>query len=590
MALRARTLLVLVTTLLALGTGVRAETVADAIRQTLRTNPDIQIEVQRRLAVDQAERQAIGGYMPRIDVSLGAGREARTNTTTTSGQTIGQKRYDRTATLTQMLFDGFATSSEVERNRSRAESAAHRVAATSEQISLKAVEVYLEVLRLQEALKLSQDNLAVHMRTYDQIKLRASSGVGRKSDQDQIEARLALARANLTAAEANLDVANINYKLVIGAKPGQLERPNPPDRSLLPRDADEAVATALTNNRLLLSAKADVDAADAQHQTARAALSPRLDLELGVQHNDTVSPTDAPRDDNRYAMLRLRLTPFRGGADFARIDETRHQSFEAREVANRAERQLEQSVRLSWSAYKAAVDRLPNLEKHAEASLLTREAYGKQFSLGQRTLLDLLDTENEFFTASINHVNGMYVELYSRYRVLADLNMLLDSMGVPHRDESTHDTARWRATGRAARAADAAGGKPTADGRADDDTALSANAMAQPRRIETPAPEPLDPALPKLPPTRPVSGADAVADKYVDVGNMLPATAAQRLRDRLQKLGFAALAEFPDPDTPDRARVAVGPYVTVEAANAIVEALADLGLRARLRGAAPKTP
>jgi len=589
MALRARTRPVLAMAMLAFVSPAPAETVADAVRQTLRTNPDIQIEVQRRLAIDQAERQAIGGYMPRIDVSLGAGREARTNTTTTSGQTVGQKRYDRTATLTQMLFDGFATSSEVERNRSRAESAAHRIAATSEQISLKAIEVYLEVLRLQEVLKLSQDNLAVHMRTYDQIKLRASSGVGRKSDQDQIEARLALARANLTASEANLDVASINYKLIIGSMPGPLERPNPPDRSLLPRDADEAVAIAAANNRLLLSAKADIDAAGAQHQAARAALSPRLDLELGVQHNDTVSPTDAPRDDNRYAMLRLHMTPFRGGADFARIDETRHQVFEAREVANRAERQLEQSVRLSWSAYRAAVDRLPNLEKHAEASLLTREAYGKQFSLGQRTLLDLLDAENEFFTASINHVNGMYVELYSRYRVLADMNMLLDSMGVPHRDESMHETARWRASGRTTRTADAAG-KPAATRPAEDDNSLSANALAKPQRIETPPPEPLDPALPRMPERKPISGVDAVADKYVDVGYMLPAGSVQRLRDRLQKLGYAALAEFPDPSAPERGRVTVGPYATIEAANAIIDSLGDLGLRARLRGAAAERP
>ena len=576
--------------LLALATGSgHAETLTEAVRQTLRTNPEIQIEAQRRLAAGSVERQAAGGYLPRIDVSMGAGREARTSLTT-NNLTVGQKRYDRTTTLTQMLFDGFATSSEVERNRARAESASHRVAATSEQTSLKAIEVFLEVLRLQEALRLTQENLAVHLRTYDQIKLRASSGVGRKSDQDQIEARLALARANLTAAEANLDVAAINYKLVIGTMPGQLDRPNAPDAALLPRDANAAVEVAVANNRLLLSAKADVDAADAQHRAARAANSPRLDLELGRQNNDTTPETGVARDDNRYAMLRLRFTAFKGGSDMARIDETRHQIFEAQEILNRAERQLEQSVRLTWSAYRAAQDRLPNLQRHAEASLLTREAYAKQFGLGQRTLLDLLDTENEYFTASVNHINGIYVELYSRFRVLADLHLLLDALGLPQRDESSHENPRWRPSGRTrGEVVGETGAARQAEPAGDDRLMLTASGFAKPVPIDTPPPEPIDARLPPLPAAAPVSGTAAIASLYVDVGRLLPAASAHRLRNRLHKLGFSAMADFSDLKTPDQLRVSVGPFATAEAATAAIEKLDELGLRAQLR-AAPKAP
>lgn len=572
----------------------RAETLTDAVRQTLRTNPDIQIEAQRRLAADSVEQQAAGGFLPRIDVSMGAGREGRLNTSTTGGQTVGQKRYDRTTTLTQMLFDGFATSSEVERNRARAESAAHRVGATSEQISLKAIEAYIEVLRLQEALRLTQENLAIHLRTYDQIKLRASSGVGRKSDQDQIEARLALARANLTAAEANLDVAAINYKLVVGSMPGQLDRPAAPEPALLPKDANDAVSVAIANNRLLLSAKADVDAANAQHRTAKAALAPRLDLELGLQNNDTVTASDAPRDDNRYAMLRLRFTAFKGGADFARIDETRHQIFEAQEVLNRAERQLEQTVRLTWSAYKAAQERLPNLQKHADASLLTREAYTKQFALGQRTLLDLLDTENEYFTASVNHINGIYVELYSRFRVLADLHLLLDALGIAPREESRHESARWQPNGRTrpAPAADAVLRVPELPAQrpadAGDRYALTASAQAKPVPIDTPPPEPIDPRLPAMPATKPVAPAP-VTEFYIDVGGLLPAASAHKLRNRLQKLGFEALADFSDLKNPDKLRISVGPFATDQGAKAVIETLEDLGLPARLREPASRT-
>lgn len=417
---------------------VLAETLEEAVKQTLETNPDVLIDASRRQSVEQVLEQAKGGYLPRVDVAFGRGHQYGDNLTDqqTYGGPIGQRRYDRSLTLTQMLYDGFSTANEVERNRARVDSAAHRLAATSEQIALRAIEAYLEVLRNQEIIALTQDNLQVHQRTYDQIKLRASSGVGRKADQDQIEARLALAKSNLTAAEANLKVAEINYRLVVGTTPGTLAQPKIPDTKLIPATPEEALPVAIANSRLLKSAKADIEAAQAQHHGSRAAMQPRLDLELSAAKNALVSPVDVQPDTSRSAMLRLRYNLFKGYADVAHIAETGFSVREAEEVERRAERQLEQSLRLSWNAYASATERLPFLTKHAESSQLTREAYAKQFSLGQRTLLDLLDTENEAFTAASNLLNGRYVEIFSRFRVLADLSMLLDTIGVSHRDES----------------------------------------------------------------------------------------------------------------------------------------------------------
>jgi adhesin transport system outer membrane protein len=415
-----------------------AESLREAIEKTLRTSPDVQIEAARRLAAEAALDQARGGYLPRVDLMLGKGKQQANNPTTRASYgdvAVDQNRYDRTLTLSQMLFDGFGTSSEVERNRARTESASHKLAFASDQAALKAIEAYLEVLRQEEVIRLTKENLDVHLRTQDQISLRASSGVGRKSDLDQINARVALSRANLTAAEANLVIAKVNYKLVVGDMPGELSLPKPPDIGLLPKSADEAVLVALGSNRVLQSAKADWESAQAQHRAAKAPYYPRFDLELGKQNNELVSPADRSRDENAYIMLRMRYNLFRGGADMARAAETRNLAWEAQEVMLRAERQLEQSTRLSWNAFRSAVDRLPDLRKHADSSRLTREAYSKQFSLGQRTLLDLLDTENEYYTANVNFVNGQYVEIFSRYRVLADTGMLLDALTIPHREE-----------------------------------------------------------------------------------------------------------------------------------------------------------
>lgn len=418
----------------------RAETLIEAINATLKTNPDVLIEVARRHSVDEAVKQAYSGYYPKVDLSAGTGRERLDNPTTTAtyGGPISQKRTDKLLTLSQMLFDGFGVSSEVDRNIARQESAAHKVAGVSEQTALKAVEAYLEVLRQAEIIELTKQNTLVHERTLDQIRLRAQSGVGRKSDLDQIEARLALSRANLTATEANLKVAEINYKLVVGNMPKSLVKPVPPDAGLLPRNAEDAVEQALFLHRLLKSARADVEAANAQHRSARSFLYPRLDLEVGNNRMDTQSSRDSIENDAKSVMLRLRFNLFKGGSDMARIGETKQQVYEAAEAMQRTERQIEQSIRLSWNAYTSARDRLPNLQKHAESSLLTREAYSKQFALGQRTLLDLLDTENEYYMANVNFVNGQYVEFLGRFRLLADLNQLVEMVGAKELNAANH--------------------------------------------------------------------------------------------------------------------------------------------------------
>ena len=414
------------------------ETIQEAVATTLKTNPDVLIDVARRLSAGEALKNARGGYLPHVDLTLSKGHETPDNATTRAsyGSPISQLRYDRSLTLTQMLFDGFATSSEVGRNQARTESAAHKLAYTSEQTALKAIESYLEVLRLQEVLRLTEENLVAHQRTFDQIKLRSASGVGRKADQDQIEARVALVSSNLVAAEANLKVAEINYQLVVGDKPKTLVKPNMPDPSLIPSSPEEAIKMAIANNRILKSAKADVDAASAQYQASKSPMYPRLNLEMGITHNDVVNSNVYPKDDNQYAMLKMRFNLFSGGSNHASIAENKYLLDEAQEVMRRAERQLEQSVRLSWTAHRSSEDRLSSLRQHAESSLLTRDSYAKQFTMGQRTLLDLLDTENELFTATMNFINGRYVELFSDYRVLADIGILLDVLGIPHREEA----------------------------------------------------------------------------------------------------------------------------------------------------------
>lgn len=409
-----------------------AQSLSEAVDLTIKNNPDVLIDAKRRLATDEEVNQAKGGYRPKIDVTAGVGAEWSENVSTRPG-TENLWRRESALTLSQMIYDGFGTKSEVQRQEARVKSAAHKVAGTSEEIGLRAVETYLEVVRRQELRNLTQDNLTAHERTFEQIKLRSDSGVGRKADLEQAEARLALAQANMASAEANLREANIQFARVVGEMPRDVARPAIPEG--VPASEDDALGTAVINHPILNSAKADIEAAQAQTRAAESLMRPRVDLQLGTSWNNNLDGVRYKNND-AYAMLRFQYNLYHGGTDQARVAQRRVEEMEAAEIMNKTRRQVEESTRLSWNSLLTSIDRLPKLKAHADATEQTRDAYAKQFSIGQRTLLDLLDSENELYTARSNYIDGQFVEMFARYRLLADMGKLVETLGVAPREEA----------------------------------------------------------------------------------------------------------------------------------------------------------
>src|SRR4029077_17243695 len=103
---------------------------------------------------------------------------------------------------------------------------------------------------------------------------------------------------------------------------------------------------------------------------------------------------------------------------------------ESDEALNRSRRQVEESLALAYNANLTARDQLEVLKQYVDSSAATREAYAKQFSIGQRTLLDLLNAENEYFSARFSYITGQYAELASTFRIYAGMGQLLTTLQI----------------------------------------------------------------------------------------------------------------------------------------------------------------
>ncbi|EMR14142.1 type I secretion outer membrane protein [Methylophaga lonarensis MPL] len=417
---------------------VFANTLQEAVSNTIATNPSVLAAANEREAVRQEISQARAGYLPSVDLAVGTGWE-RTNNPSTNGS-VSRNRDEASIQLRQMLFDGLATPNEVKRHTARTDSRSYGVFSVAENTALDAVLAYHNVLRQQTLVELAQTNLEAHQRTHDQITLRSERGVGRGADMEQSLSRLALAQANLVAEQSNLRDAETAYLRVVGVAPTSLTLPESPV-AMIPGSVDEAVNQAINNHPTLKAASSDVESAHAQHATARAPFMPRVDFEVRSRHDHNIDGARG-RDKDMQAMLRLRYNLLSGGRDTARRQETAYLINQAAEIRNNTHRQVEESVRLSWNAMENANSQLSYLRQHVEAAEKSRDAYQQQFNLGQRTLLDLLDSENEVFRARIAHTNAQYDQLYSHYRIMNSMGMLLESLNVPAPDTAVAISAQ----------------------------------------------------------------------------------------------------------------------------------------------------
>jgi len=429
--IRTNTLLTALIALSALFAGsAPAASLEDTVKETIKTNPDVRIIGSQRDSIEQEMEQVRGGFFPQVDLTVGTGWESSDNPTTRAGG-HGSRSFNRDESdilIRQLLYDGHGTESEFERQRARTNARAFETFSTAEVIALKTAQVYFDVIKEQKLVELAARNLDSHQKTYDRILKRAESGVGRRADTQQALGRLALAKTNLMAEENQLDDAISAYINVTGSEPADLIEPVSRDY-LIPASLDEATRIALDNHPRLKSADAEIDAAREQYNAAKSLFYPRVHLEIQGSHNE--NQDGVPGSNGQAAIMvrgRYNLT---GGKDMARRQETVYQIDEAMEIRDRTRRQVIESIQLSWNAYETAKSQIEFFKIHVDASEQALGAYRKQFNLGQRTLIDLLDQENEVFQAKINLVNGLNDLSFSTYRILAGTGKLLWAMQVP---------------------------------------------------------------------------------------------------------------------------------------------------------------
>ena len=399
----------------------------DAASRAVLTNPEVLAKWHAFDAAAYERNVSFGGYLPTLDAVAGLGR---THLNDPLDSTATRFTYDNVSlVLRQMLFDGFATSNDVKRLDHARRVRYFELLDVSESAALEAVRAYQDVLRYQKLVEYAEDNYAQHKLVYDQISERTKSGVSRGVDLETANGRLALAESNLLVDTANLHDVSARFQRIVGGKPGNLVEQPKPLSANVPASPIDGLKKALDNSPQLIASMENIQAAMTDVEVRRSAYYPRFDFRL--QHDQGLNLGGVlGRNENTTAELTMRFNLFNGKRDESRVNQFTQNVNVAKDQRDKVCRDIRQTLLIALNDVGKLKEQVNYLDQHQLATDKARQAFRNQFDIGQRTLLDLLDTENEYFQARRAYTNGERDLDIAYARVHAATGDLLSALGI----------------------------------------------------------------------------------------------------------------------------------------------------------------
>lgn len=395
---------------------------ADDLKAALETayinNPDLEAARASQRAVDETVNQAKGGWRPTI-VGTGSWAKQKNDRTGVFAQNATTNPKSLGISLEQNVFRSFQTVNQTGEARKNAEAGRADLLNTEQQVLLNVVAAYSDVIRDEAFLEFTTNNVIALQRQLQASEDRFEVGEITRTDVAQSKARLSRAQSEKIGAERTLTASRASYRRVVGNEPGTLEKdivmPS------LPASEEAALDIASRSHPLIVAAYASEKAADYAVKRQYGALGPTVTVGASYTKNwDQFLPGDQATAKAIRADLRVPIYQAGVQASVVRQAKQRRSQFRMQGVA--AERQVHELVRNAWESYREASARIISTMDQLEANEIALEGVRQEADVGSRTILDVLDAEQELLDARVNNATAV------RDRTVAAFN-LLSSMG-----------------------------------------------------------------------------------------------------------------------------------------------------------------
>jgi outer membrane protein len=425
----------------------RAETLGDALASAYRYNPRIDAQRARLRATDESVPEARSGYLPRVGATADVGIEdtrqrlrdenaqnlafdpitGRVVQGTRSGDTLYPRGYG--VSLQQNLFNGFRTTNSVNAAEANVRAGRETLRDIEQQVLLEAATAYMDVVRDQAVVRLRENNVAVLSRELKATQDRFDVGEVTRTDVSQARARRAGAVSDLDLARANLKSSRARYERVIGVPPQNLVEPSVPWK-VLPKSLDEALSIGANENPIVIAALYLEQAARYNVDVVRGELLPTVDLQASYQNDFNQSSTLAENETTALTG-RLNVPIYQGGEVSARVRASKHTHVSRLQEIEDARTQVREAVITAWSNFQAVQAQIGSDQTQVEANRTALTGVREEEKVGQRTLLDVLNAEQELLNAQVQLATTRRNLIVAAYALISAIGRLsVDTIGV----------------------------------------------------------------------------------------------------------------------------------------------------------------
>ena len=412
---------------LSLFVSLSAEDLKAGLQEVLSTNPIIKERLQNYNAIKEDISSAQSGYYPKLDLNLGAGYEKTDRSNNIGTDTSNYNVYQNSLKYTQNLFNGLSTTYLVKEQEYKTLAAAYSYVEKVNNTSYDFVNAYLEVIKNRDLLETAQENVQINEDVLSKVNKLYKSGFTTLSEVNKIESSLALAKSNLVVQENTLLDKEYALERIVGHKIDVNSLEKSEIIFEMPETKEAIYAFALKHNPSLLISEFNKRSAQATNKERKANYYPKIDIEVSQSMNHNLSGIEGDNDTFR-AMAYLSYNLFNGFSDkhaiaksFAQIEQENQNQYNIR-------REIMQTINSSWASRKKLQEQLVHLKEYNVFSAKTLTLYQKEYSLGQRSLLDLLASQNDLIKSKEQIINTNFSILYANYRLLDAMSTLVSSV------------------------------------------------------------------------------------------------------------------------------------------------------------------
>ena len=410
-------------TSLAGASSARADTLRDALVMAYKTNPTIESARAQQRATDENVPIARASGLPSANGSASYTEFVKRSPNSFSSPS---RSLSANADVGVPIYSGGAVRNSIKAAKIRVIAGQADLRGTESALFSNVVAAYMDVIRSEAIVALNRQNVDVLEVNLHATSDRFEIGDVTRTDVAQSHSRLALAQSDVLSAEANLAAARETYIQLVGEAPQALSPP--PVLPGLPASADEAVQVALDDNPDLIAARERTKAADRDIEVASAGRLPKVSLFAQGAHNDYFGTLGGPqpslysqREDTAQAGVQVSLPIFQGGLPAAQRRQAQAQagSVMANEIA--AERQVIAQVRSAYSSWTASNDLIKSSQVAVDSARLSLEGVRAENSVGNRTILDILNAEQEYLNAQVSLVTARRNAYVAGFTLLASM-------------------------------------------------------------------------------------------------------------------------------------------------------------------------